>query len=52
MAKLNWYGPVRSVLLGSVSRHLVDHANCPVLVIPRASDGEAGPEPQAAERSA
>lgn len=29
------HGPVRSVLLGSVSRHLVEHAQCPVLVVPR-----------------
>lgn len=29
------YGPLRSVLLGGVSRHLVDHAPCPVLVVPR-----------------
>jgi nucleotide-binding universal stress UspA family protein len=29
------YGPVRSVLAGSVSRHLVDHAPCPVMVVPR-----------------
>lgn len=29
------YGPTRSVMLGSVSRHLVDHAPCPVLVVPR-----------------
>lgn len=29
------YGTVGTVLLGSVSRHLVDHAQCPVLVVPR-----------------
>ena len=29
------YGPVRSVLLGGVSRRLVDGAHCPVLVLPR-----------------
>jgi nucleotide-binding universal stress UspA family protein len=33
------YGPLRSVLLGSASRHIVDHAPCPVLVLPRGSDG-------------
>ena len=30
------YGPLRSVLLGGVSRRLVDGAHCPVLVLPRA----------------
>jgi nucleotide-binding universal stress UspA family protein len=29
------YGPLRSVLLGGVSRRLVDGALCPVLVLPR-----------------
>jgi nucleotide-binding universal stress UspA family protein len=29
------YGPVRSVLLGSVSRHVIAHASCPVIVVPR-----------------
>lgn len=29
------YGPMRTVLLGGASRHIVDHAPCPVLVIPR-----------------
>jgi nucleotide-binding universal stress UspA family protein len=32
------YGPVRSVLLGGVSRRLVDGAQCPVLVLPREAD--------------
>jgi nucleotide-binding universal stress UspA family protein len=29
------YGPLRSVLLGGVSRRVVDGAQCPVLVLPR-----------------
>ncbi|HEY6888691.1 MAG TPA: universal stress protein, partial [Solirubrobacter sp.] len=29
------YGPLRSVLLGSVSRRLVDGAGCAVIVMPR-----------------
>ena len=29
------YGPVRAVLLGSVSRNLSRHAKCPLLVLPR-----------------
>jgi nucleotide-binding universal stress UspA family protein len=31
------YGPLRSVLVGSFSRYLVDHAPCPVLVVPRSA---------------
>jgi nucleotide-binding universal stress UspA family protein len=34
------YGPVRSVLLGSVARALVDRAPCPVIVIPRGASTE------------
>jgi nucleotide-binding universal stress UspA family protein len=29
------YGPVRAVLLGSVSRHVATEAHCPVIVLPR-----------------
>jgi nucleotide-binding universal stress UspA family protein len=29
------YGAIRGVVLGSVSRHLVDHASSPILVVPR-----------------
>jgi nucleotide-binding universal stress UspA family protein len=29
------YGPVRAVLLGSVSRRVISHARCPVAVLPR-----------------
>jgi nucleotide-binding universal stress UspA family protein len=30
-------GPVATVAAGSVSRHLADHAPCPVLIVPRAA---------------
>jgi nucleotide-binding universal stress UspA family protein len=42
------HGPLRSVLLGSVSRHLVDHARCPVLVVPGTTQSELDrpPEPR------
>jgi nucleotide-binding universal stress UspA family protein len=29
------YGPLRSTLLGAVSSSLVEHAHCPVLIVPR-----------------
>lgn len=44
------YGPLRRALLGSVSTHVVHHAPCPVLVMPRASDMDAlGDEGQRAD---
>jgi nucleotide-binding universal stress UspA family protein len=39
------FGPLRSVIAGSVSRHLVDHAACPVLVIPRSAEADVDREP-------
>jgi len=35
------YGPLRSVLLGSVSAQLVRHAECPIMVVPRGAGAEA-----------
>jgi len=35
------YGPLRSVLLGSVSAQLVREAACPVMVVPRGAAAEA-----------
>lgn len=35
------YGPLRRVLLGSVSRSVVNKAHCPVLVVPRGGGGPA-----------
>jgi nucleotide-binding universal stress UspA family protein len=32
------YGPLKSVLLGSVSSYVLRHAGCPVLVVPRSGD--------------
>ena len=43
------YGPLRSVVVGSVARHLVDHAACPVLVIPRSAEAEIDREPPSAD---
>jgi nucleotide-binding universal stress UspA family protein len=37
------YGPVHAVLLGSVTRELLDRASTPVLVIPRPRQGAANP---------
>jgi nucleotide-binding universal stress UspA family protein len=34
------YGPVRSVFLGSVSRHVIAHSSCPVIVVPRGARSE------------
>jgi nucleotide-binding universal stress UspA family protein len=41
------YGPLHSVLVGSVSRYLVDHAACPVLVVPRVASEAADRTPHA-----
>jgi nucleotide-binding universal stress UspA family protein len=42
------YGPLRRALLGSVSMRLVNHAACPVLIVPRGVHPEAS-EPAALE---
>jgi nucleotide-binding universal stress UspA family protein len=42
------YGPLRSVLAGSVARFLVDHAACPVLIVPRGASVGGGVEEAAA----
>ncbi len=42
------YGPLRSVIVGSVSRYLVDHASCPVLAIPRSAEADLDREPPSA----
>ena len=34
------YGPVRRVLVGSVSRALVREASCPIVVVPRPGEAE------------
>jgi len=43
------YGPLRSTLLGGVSSALVEHAHCPVLIVPRGvRAAEAAAEPSSA----
>jgi nucleotide-binding universal stress UspA family protein len=37
------YGPLRAVLLGSVSSALVRSAQSPLVVVPRGLDGESAP---------
>jgi nucleotide-binding universal stress UspA family protein len=32
------FGPLRTVIMGSVSRHVIDHAPCPVIVVPRGAE--------------
>lgn len=45
------FGPMRRVLLGSVSSHLVRHATCPTLVVPRGVAHRPGDEARAAALS-
>jgi nucleotide-binding universal stress UspA family protein len=37
------YGPIKSVLLGSVSSYVLRNAHCPVLVVPRGANGAQAP---------
>jgi nucleotide-binding universal stress UspA family protein len=39
------YGPMRAVLLGSVSQRVIRHATCPVMVVPRSATKEHRPRP-------
>ena len=43
------FGPVRRVILGSTSDHVIRHAHCPVLIPPR-GEGAETPEPEAVEK--
>ena len=46
------HGPLHSVIVGGVSGALIRHAACPVMVVPRVSDGgaDAAAQPRAAAR--
>ena len=46
------YGPLRSVMLGAVSRYIADHAPCPVLVLPRGARMAVLTEPLTAAAAA
>lgn len=46
------YGPVQRVLLGSVSSHLIRHASCPTLVVPRSAVRRPGDEDAAVPAAA
>jgi nucleotide-binding universal stress UspA family protein len=41
------YGPLRRVLLGSISSYLVERCRCPVIVVPRGSEVPAAPRDEA-----
>jgi nucleotide-binding universal stress UspA family protein len=43
------WGPARRVLLGGTSSHLVHHAACPVLVVPRGAGDEQAPQERATQ---
>ncbi|MCB0866670.1 MAG: universal stress protein [Solirubrobacterales bacterium] len=42
------YGPLRATLIGSVSRHAVSSAHCPVLITPRGVGSQPFGDPEAA----
>lgn len=46
------WGPARRVLLGGTAHHLVHHASCPVVVVPRAGQGPEEPSAPSAQTTA
>jgi len=46
------YGPVKTLMLGSTSQYLASHARCPLLVLPRVSEGVAASDAQGTQASA